>query len=55
MIGNFSFHNTFIPELSQHFQHVLSDLLWVKIEVAQIRRKPFGVCILSYNLSVWYC
>ena len=32
MIGSFSFHDSFIPELRQHLQHMDADLLRIVIQ-----------------------
>ena len=40
MIGSFSFHNSFIPELGQHLQHVDADLLRIIVQTGADNAQP---------------
>ena len=57
MIGSSSFHNSFIPELGQHLQHVDADLLRIIIQTGAddaetVRRQDAAMQLVGLILLI---
>ena len=57
MIGSFSFHNSFIPELGHHLQHVDANLLRIIVQTSAddaeaVRRQDAAMQLVDLVLLI---